>query len=61
MQNSINQKKLVMQTADESYKAELQKFKEDMNKALLEINTLVFMLELGSYGMKPSIRDVLKL
>jgi hypothetical protein len=49
-----------MKTAGENYRAELQKFKEKINNALREIDTLVFVLEYGSYEKKPTVKHVLK-
>jgi hypothetical protein len=48
-----------METADEPYKAELQKFKEKMNETIKDIRTLEYVLEYG-YFENDTVDSVLK-
>jgi hypothetical protein len=49
-----------MKTADEFYKAELEKFKEKMKKAIYGIDMAVYLLECGTNDMEYSVGDILK-
>jgi hypothetical protein len=48
-----------METADESYKAEIEKFKEEMNDVLKQIDILVYVLERGAVFTGDSVNIIL--